>query len=140
MFVVMSLMKLKKIGESSRQGQSEEKMTGVIIYFLMGASLIFMPSILPMLSNSAFGNGNILQYIPYNPYNVINSMEIVLQMAGLIWFLRGCALVVQGSKPGAKEGKKGLTFIAAGILAMNLQASFGIITYLLDKLMSLTKP
>ncbi len=134
LFMITAVAKLKKTTGSS----SQEGMLGPIAYFLGGAALIFLPTMLSTLSSTAFGTGNVLQYIQYNPYNIYNSMGIVIQTAGLIWFVRGCVLLVHGSAPGVQEGPKGLTFIAAGILATNFEYTFGILNYCMDHLLSLT--
>ena len=135
LFMITALTKLKKIGDNS---QSQEKMFGPIAYFLGGTALIFLPSTLTTLSNTSFGYNNVLQYIQYNPYNIYNSMGILIQTAGLIWFVRGCVLVVHASDPGAQDGPKGLVFICAGILAMNMEYTYGALNYLMNKLLSLT--
>jgi hypothetical protein len=138
LFMITAMTKLRKIGDAKANSSSQEKMFGPIAYFVGGAALIFLPSTLTTLSNTAFGSGNILQYIQYNPYSIYNSMGIIIQTAGLIWFVRGCVLLVHGSEPGVQEGPKGLTFICAGILAMNFEYTFGILNYFMNKLLSLT--
>ena len=65
-------------------------------------------------------------------------MGLVIQTAGIIWFMRGCVLLVQGSNPSKQEGAKGMTFIGAGILAMNFQYTIGIVNYAMNGLMRLT--
>ena len=113
-------------------------MFGPVAYFLGGAALIFLPSTLTTISNTAFGYNNVLQYIQYNPYDIYSSISILIQTAGLIWFVRGCVLVVHGSEPGVQEGPKGLAFICAGILAMNMEYTYGALDYLMNKLLLLT--
>lgn len=134
LFMITAIMKLKKLGGAS----SQESMYVPIAYFIGGAALIFLPTMLTTLSDTAFGTGNILQYIQYKPYNVYNSMAILIQTAGLIWFVRGCVLLVHGSEPGVQEGPKGLTFIVAGILAMNFEGTYGMLNYAMDHLLSAT--
>ncbi len=134
-FMVTGLMKMKAVGSG---GHSNEKIFVPLMYFVGGSALIFLPSMLTSLSKTAFGSGNILQYIPYNPYNIYNSMGILIQTAGLIWFVRGCMLIVHGSSPGVKEGTKGLAFIGAGILAVNFQETYGALSYIAMKLLSIT--
>lgn len=138
--VITAVTKLKKIGDYRSQGSSGEKMFVPIAYLIGGAALIFLPSALKVLSSTAFGTGNILQYTPYNPYNVYASMKILIQTAGLIWFIRGAVLLVHASEPGVKEGPKGLAFIVAGILAVNFEGTVGAVNFVIEHLMSLTKP
>ncbi len=134
LFVIAGVSKLKGVAAQS----SQEKLFGSLVLIGGGAALIFMPSIMQVLSNTAFGSGNILQYIQYNPYNIYNSMGLIIQTAGLIWFVRGCVLLIHSSDAGSKEGTKGLVFISAGILAINFQYTEGVLNYILNGLMSLT--
>lgn len=138
LFVITAIMKLKKIGESKTGSSSQEHMFVPIAYLLGGVAMIFIRSTIEALSSSTFGVGNILQYMPYNPYNVYNSMQIVIQTAGLLWFIRGCVLLVHGSEPGVQEGPKGLTFIVAGILAMNFEGTYGALDYIVNSMLDLT--
>ena len=138
LFIVTALTKFKKIADSQGHGSSQQKTAGPIIYFFVGAMLLFLPSMMAILSSSTFGTNNVLQYIQYNPHDIYASMGIVVQTAGLIWFVRGCSLIVHMGEPGAEEGPKGFVFIVAGILAMNFQATYGMINYALSHLLSLT--
>lgn len=135
-FVITALFQLKKVGES-RGGGGESAFVPIMLFFI-GALLIYLPSTLKAFSNTVFGSDNILAYVAYKPYNIFNSMGIVVQTAGLIWFVRGCVLLTHGSRPKAKEGPKGLTFIAAGILAMNFKGTFAFVNYCVTHLMSLS--
>ena len=117
---------------------SGEGLFGPVAFFLGGAALIFLPSMLGALSTTAFGNSNILQYIQFDPFSVYNSMGIIIQTAGLIWFVRGCVLLVYSSEPGEEHGPKGLVFIVAGVFAMNFAGTVGVLNYLVSHLFSLT--
>ena len=132
LLVIVGIQKLTAVANS--QG----KMYSAIAYILGGAALIFLPSMLDTVSNSVFGVGNVLQYIPYQTHDIYSSMEMLIRTAGLIWFVRGCVLIMHGSEPGAKEGRKGLMFVFAGILAINFEGSMAVLNTILDKLMSLT--
>ncbi|MBA3535211.1 MAG: type IV secretion protein IcmC [Tatlockia sp.] len=135
-FFMMAIIKLKKIGESG--GRSQEKPIVPLAYFLGGAALLFLPSAVITLANTAFGTENILGYITYNPYNIYNSMGLLIQTAGVLWFVRGCVLLVGASQPGETHGTKGLVFLCAGILAMNFQNTASVINAALNYLMSLS--
>jgi len=108
-----------------------------LAYFLGGAALIFLPTTLTVLSNTAFGTDSILAYATYNPYNIYDAMKLVIKTMGLIWFVRGCVLLVHASEPGVQEGPKGLTFLFAGILAMNFEGTISILNYMMDHMMDL---
>ncbi len=137
-FFIIAITKLKKIGEA--RGHSQEKPIVPLAYFLGGAALLFFPSAITALSNTVFGSGNLLGYITYNPYNIYNSMGLLIQTAGVLWFIRGCVLLVGASQPGETHGTKGLIFLCAGILAMNFQNTTAAVNAALTYLMSLTGP
>lgn len=139
LLIMNGLIKLKKVGES-RGGGSQEKAFVPLVYILIGSLLIFLPSTIQVFSNTAFGVGNILQYSAVNPYDIKTSMIFLVKTAGLLWFVRGCMLLIYSSQPGSqgKDGPKGITFIIAGILAMNFEGTYGIINYLTNQLLSLT--
>lgn len=129
LFIMTALVKYKKLGQDSNSHEGRYVAT---VYFISGAILLFLPSMLSTASNSFFGTGNVLQYASYQPNNIYNAMLRIIQTAGLLWFIRGCTLLVSSGQSGAKLGPKGLTFIAAGIFAMNFQSSVGAVTYIIS--------
>ncbi|WP_028388606.1 hypothetical protein [Legionella fairfieldensis] len=135
-FFMIALSKLKKIGGAG--GHSQEKIFVPLAYFIGGSALLFMPSAFSALTNTAFGVGNILQYANYNPYDIYNSMGLIIQTAGVLWFIRGCVLLVHASEPGVQHGPKGLAFLCAGVLAMNFENTASFLNYVLEQLTSLT--
>ncbi|WED43416.1 type IV secretion protein IcmC [Legionella cardiaca] len=136
-FFIIALTKLKKIGGAGKQS-SNEKIFVPMAYLAGAAMLLYLPSALTILANSAFGVGNVLQYIPYSPYNIYSSMGLVIQTAGLIWFIRGCVLLIHASEPGVQWGPKGLVFLCAGVLAMNFQNTTNMLNAILTHLTQLT--
>lgn len=137
LFFITAIMKLKKIGGAGGQ-RSQEKIFVPLAYFLGGAALLFLPSVVTTMSNTAFGVGNILQYTKYNPYDIYSSMSLLIRTAGLIWFVRGCVLLVNASEPGVQHGPKGLAFLCAGVLAMNFENTAGFLNYVINRLETLT--
>lgn len=135
-FFITALSKFKKIAESG--GRSQEKPFVPLAFFLGGAALVFLPTVMSGLANTAFGVGNVLQYTNYNPYDFYSSLGFVIQTAGVIWFVRGCILLVSASQPGAQHGPKGLVFLCAGILAMNFQNTVSAISTAMVQLSNLT--
>jgi hypothetical protein len=136
-FLVIALFKFKKIGDSRVQSQSQEKMFVPTAFVVMGAGLIFLPSALSTMSNTFFGSNNVLAYSPDTGNALTNAIELFIQTAGVLWFVRGSVLLAQSSEPGAKEGSKGLAFIVAGILALNFDATTSAVGAMLDHLFSL---
>lgn len=137
LFFITALEKLKKIGGSGRQS-SHDKLYTPMAYIFFGAMLIYLPTALHIMANTAFGVGNVLTYTNYNSTNIYSSMGLLIRTAGILWFVRGSVLVAHASEPGAKGGTKGLVFILAGILAMNFDSSIAMVNSILATMISWT--
>ncbi len=131
LFFMTAIAKLRKIADHRAQSSSQEKMYTPMMYLVFGAALIYLPSALNYMANTTFGTGNILTYTSYNPTNIFSSMGLLVQTAGVLWFVRGCVLVAQSSEPGTQHGPKGLVFIFAGILAMNFDNTIAALNYVM---------
>lgn len=114
LFVMSGVVKLTKVHKHSR-----EKASTPVVYILGGTALIYLPSTLQIFTNTVFGQTNILQYTTYSAYSVYDAIRIMVQVSGVIWFVRGIVLLVHASEPGQQHGKKGMMFVLAGIIAVN---------------------
>ena len=137
LFFIAAIQKLKVIGNARASSPSSVKMFVPIMYIVGGATLVFLPSAVDVLRNTAFGAGNVLQYANYNKYDIVIVITWLVRTDGLIWFVRGCVLLVHASEPGVQEGPKGLTFLIAGVLAMNFEGTAGAVQYILKSLIDL---
>jgi hypothetical protein len=122
-FFMTALGKLRSVGDR----QAQPSTFASLMYFFFGAGLFYLPTFMTTLANTVFGVGNILNYAPYNQGGVYESMSIIIRTAGLLWFVRGCVLLAHSSEPGAKDGSKGLVFLFAGVLAMNLDITISMV-------------
>ncbi|TAL60188.1 MAG: type IV secretion protein IcmC [Legionella sp.] len=138
LFFITAIYKFRQIADHRVNSSSQEKMYGPILYTVMGAALLFLPTALGILSNTAFGTGNILSYAPVNRNNVASMIGLFIRTAGVLWFVRGCVLVAHSSHPGQQHGGKGLLFIAAGVLAMNFDNTIAIMNYTMNGLINMT--
>lgn len=135
-FVFVSLLKFRKIASGSPQSPSQEKILIPLTYMGIGAGLIFMSSLVSVLANTLFGSANVLAYTSNNDATVMSVMTFLIQTAGVLWFVRGSVLLVHASEPGVKEGSKGLTFIFAGVFAINFETTFEMLNALFTYLFS----
>ena len=134
--VISGLITLRKAGDS--KGKSgRDGLTLPLALIGGGGLLVFLPSSFDVLSNTLFGATNILSYSTDNGDPFYNAMELIIETAGLIWFVRGTVLLVNSSKPGEQEASKGMTFLIAGICAMNFDNSVAAITYALNSFFTL---
>ena len=121
--VILGLGKLKHVLET-RNGGHQESLGAGIIFILGGALLLYLPSSVSMFSNTFFGASNVLSYSSNNVDPLYHAMIVIIETTGLLWFVRGTYLIVNSSKPGDdKIGPKGLAFLIAGILSMNVEST-----------------
>jgi len=137
LFLLKAVTKFKKIGDARARSSSQERMFVPIMYVLAGAALIYLPSSIATLSQTAFGTENVLAYGDTGQANVINSIEFIIEVVGVIWFMRGCALLAHASEPGIQHGPKGLAFLVAGIFAVNFKLTMTGLDYVLEHLIHL---
>lgn len=134
---VSGLMRLKKAYGSV--GQSHESPFKAVAFMLTGAALFFLPTTIHVVSSTIFGSTSVLQYAQVNKDDIFQSVGILIQTAGLIWFIRGCIMVLHANKSsGQEEGTRGFFFLCAGVMAINFSLTVGAISYIINQLLSLT--
>lgn len=132
--VYSGIFRFKKIGAAG--GYSQDHYFSALSLIVAGAALLFLPTSIRILSYSTFGTENILSYSNYNKGDIFQSMGILVQTAGLIWFVRGCIMVVHASEPGHQNGLRGFFFIVTGMFAMNFTLTMSVVNYVVSTLAS----
>lgn len=140
-FGVKALQTLKVYGESRTMMSSHGSLKEPLIYFLVSAVFLFVPTGLNVVLSTTFGSSNILQYAPINSQNsaiytlfgpgstVGWSLTKIIQVIGLIAFIRGWILIARAAGQGQQPGGtgKGLMHVFGGILAINIVQTLTII-------------
>ncbi|MBA2648841.1 MAG: type IV secretion protein IcmC [Legionella sp.] len=132
-FLVSAITKIKKLS-----GSGHESSYGALIFFMVGVALLFLPTALSLMANTAFGTDNVLTYAPLDKNNVYSVVGLLVRTAGLLWFVRGCILLTHTSQPGAKLGSKAMAFIVAGLFAMNLNSTIAMLNTIMQALIKMT--
>ncbi len=133
-FAIKAVMTLKTHGEqrSSMSGTGNMKEAGV--YMLVAGMLVYYPTAFQVIMNSTFGYDSVLAYAPMGTSTPIisnifgsdsmvgSSLTIIIQVVGLVAFIRGWVLVARGASQGQAAGGtgKGLMHVFGGVLAMNI--------------------
>jgi intracellular multiplication protein IcmC len=133
-FLFKAIYSLKMYGESRTMMSSNTSLKEPIVYLVVGALFIYFPSAFEMLMQSTFGYENVLQYAPINGGNptldtlfgsgsvVGKPLTVIIQVIGLVAFVRGWVLIARSSGQGQQPGGtgKGLMHVFGGILAINI--------------------
>lgn len=133
MCVISGLVRLKKVNKQSREGMSVP-----LAFIFGGAALIYLPSSLGVLSTTLFGTNSVIQYKEYSPYNLYSSIRVMIQTAGLVWFVMGTKLLMYAAEPGKQHGPKGFMFVVAGVLCMNFDYTVESVNLMFEYFISLT--
>lgn len=136
-----SLKKLKAVADVRARYGGGGQIFPPLCYMFGGFMLFFLPTVIEVGRNTFFGSGspiaygsllNLLGKYGQAVYVIIRLIEL----AGLIWFVRGTVLLVQASEPGVQHGPKGLAFLIVGVLAINIQYTTGIIDKIIKYIVS----
>lgn len=122
-FVIKGIMLLKHVGEMRTQMSHEHSITQPIVYLIVGALLIYLPSTVVMVQSTFFTP------VPYSYVSgqsdwddVMHSVIVAVQLFGTIAFIKGLVLLshVGGGHGGQGSLGKGLTHIIGGIFCINI--------------------
>jgi intracellular multiplication protein IcmC len=139
-FAIKAFFTLKTHGEQRSSLSGTGNMKEAIIYMLVAAMLLYLPSGFEALMNTTFGYSEVLAYSE-NPYlsgllgsdsAVGSSITEIIQVIGLFAFVRGWIMIARGASQGGGQSQggngKGLMHIFGGILAMNIVGTVDVIT------------
>ena len=126
--------KFNKMGDWRARGGSGGPVFIPLSYIMGGAVFIYLPTVLDIAKNTFFGSSPIGYTIDFQAEygNVVYATVRLVNLAGLIWFLRGVSMLVHSSEQGIQHGPKGMWFMMAGIFALNLEHTEAIVTYFVD--------
>jgi intracellular multiplication protein IcmC len=141
MFFIKSIHTLKTYGESRSSMSQNSTLKEPLVYMLVGAALLYFPTTFKIFMVTSFGYENVLQYAPINSTNsTINTLfgsgsavgrplSLLIQVIGLVAFIRGWVLVARASSQGQQPGGtgKGIVHVFGGILAMNIVGTLQIV-------------
>lgn len=133
-FFFKAIISLKAFGESKAMMSHSGSMKEPLMYLLVGAIFVYFPTGLAIMLNTTFGSSSILQYQAVNTQNramntlfgsdsmVGESLALIIQVIGVVAFVRGWILIAKSSSAGNQPGTmgKGVVHVIGGILAMNI--------------------
>lgn len=131
-FAFKAISTLKQHGENRAAMSQGGGMKEPLLYFVIAAVFIYFPTAFSILMNTTFGYSSVLAYSTLNTNNqALNtlfngeagrSLTMIIQLIGLIAFMRGWILISKGSSQGQAPGgtAKGIMHIIGGVLAMNI--------------------
>jgi intracellular multiplication protein IcmC len=132
---------LKVYGEARTMMSSNSSIKEPVVYLLVAGVFLFFPTAFEVFMNTTFGYGNVLAYAPISSSNntidtlfgpgsaVGRPLTLLLQVIGLIAFIRGWILISRSASQGQPPGGtgKGMMHVFGGILAMNIVGTLQII-------------
>lgn len=140
-FAFKAIYTLKVYGEARTMMSSNASIKEPVVYLMVAAIFIYFPTGLGMILQTTFGDSSILQYAPINSQNstidtlfgggsvVGRPLTMLIQVIGLVAFIRGWVLIARSASQGQPPGGtgKGLVHVFGGILAINIVATLRII-------------
>lgn len=140
-FAFKAIHTLKEYGESRTMMSGSRNMKEPVIYFMVSAILIYLPTAFKIILTTSFGYGTVLAYGPissgdsaietlFGAGSVIGGpLTMIIQTIGLVAFVRGWILIARSASQGQQPGGmgKGLMHIFGGILAMNIVGTLEIL-------------
>jgi hypothetical protein len=123
--VYKGVMALKQYGDQRTQMSSAHSLKGPLLSLFIGAALLYLPSSVLTGFNTFWSDPNPYGYITKatDQYSIIiRDSYMIVQLIGTIAFIRGLLTLNQMGGHGGQPNtfSKGLTYIIAGILCINL--------------------
>lgn len=134
-FFFKAIHTLKIYGESKTMSSGTGNIKEPVLYFFIGAILVYFPSVLSTVLMTTFGESTVTAYHSngqgvFGPSSAVGRpLTMVIQTIGLIAFIRGWVLIARSASQGQPPGGtgKGFIHVFGGILAMNIVKTIEVI-------------
>jgi intracellular multiplication protein IcmC len=139
-FLFKALYTLRVYGESRTMMSTNQSIKEPILYLMVGAVFIYLPTAFSTLMQTTFGYTSVLQFAAVSGRNdtlsflggnnaMGRALAMIIQVVGLIAFVRGWILLARSASQGQPPGGtgKGLMHIFGGILAINVLGTIEVI-------------
>lgn len=136
-FIIRGIMEMKHLGESRTMMSRERSVRGPLVTIVIGSLLLYLPTSVQVGLSTFWTTPCAYCYLNQQGQwqSIINTVYIVIQLIGVIAFIRGLLIMSQLGHEGHQQGvfAKGLTHIIGGLFCINIyqfvqliQATFGI--------------
>lgn len=129
--VIKGVFKLKEFGEARTMMTSHLSAVPTIITLCVGGFLIFFPTSIEIGLQTIFAYSTPLSYSSQDTAtkDLVDAIVMIMQIIGSIAFIRGMMLIKASTGQGAQPGSfsKGITFVIAGILAINIYGTWEVL-------------
>ena len=128
--VLKGIYKLKEYGEMRTSMSSQTNLWPPMITLGIGTMLIYFVSTYEMGLATIFGTAEISPIAYSNSSGsteaLVGAVVSIMQVVGVIAFIRGLLLLNSAGNPGAQPGSigKGITFAIGGILSINIYGTW----------------
>ena len=133
-FAFKAIYSLRVYGESRTMMSNNTSIKEPLVYMMVAVVLLYFPTAFKILMQTSFGYENVLQYASVNSTNqsldtlfgagsaVGRPLSMLIQVIGLVAFVRGWVLIARSASQGQPPGGtgKGLVHVFGGILAINI--------------------
>lgn len=134
-FAFKALYSLKVYGELRTMMASNASVKEPLTYLIVAAVFIYLPTGFGIIMSTTFGYKNVLAYsqlpssFDLDESNGGFALLKLLQLIGVIAFVRGWVLLARSQGQGAQPGGmgKGLTHVFGGVLLMNIVGTLDVV-------------
>lgn len=123
-FVIRGMLELKQFGESRSMMSQEHSLMKPLVTIAVGTLLIYLPSSVQTGLSTFWTAPNPYGYLASDTENswsdLVNAAFMVIQLVGVIAFIRGLIILTKVTGHGQETFGKALAHIIAGVLCINM--------------------
>lgn len=131
-FIFKGVVQLKHLGESRTMMSQEHSIAGPLVYFGVGAMLLYFPTTVQVGLSTFWSNPNPYSYVQEGAQwaQLYSAVFLVIQLLGTIAFIRGLLILSHLGGGHSQQGAfgRGLTHIIGGIFCINIYQFVQVIT------------
>jgi intracellular multiplication protein IcmC len=122
-FVINGVLLLKKYGEQRTQMSSENSLKGPLIFIMVGAGLLYLPTSVQQGFTTFWTNPSPYAYETSDTgafSDFINACFLIVQLIGTIYFIKGLSMMTHLSQSQQAGFSRALTHVIGGIFCIDL--------------------